>query len=68
MFECFPCYATPFTGLVAYSPVTLLNNLYYNNGDGFVYYTNFSIGYSATYDVNLSGAAGQSDCASACSI
>ena len=69
MFECFPCAATPFTGLVAYSPVSIVNNLYYNNGDGNVYYVNYT--YSSaqpSYDIDLTGAANDIDCTSACSV
>ena len=68
-FGCSPCAATPFTNLIAYSPVSHPNNLYLNNGDGNVYYINYT--YSspqASFDVDLTGAAGDNDCASACSI
>jgi hypothetical protein len=68
-FGCFPCYATPFTNLIAYSPVAIVNNLYYNNGDGNVYYVNYTYASpQASFDIDLTGAAGQIDCASACSI
>jgi hypothetical protein len=68
-FGCFPCYATPFTNLIAYSPTSFVNNLYYNNGDGYVYYINYTYASPQLgYDIDLTGAAGNSDCTSACSI
>jgi len=68
-FGCSPCAATPFTNLIAYSPVSLINNLYYNNGDGNVYYVNYTYASpQASYDIDLSSAAGDNDCTSACSI
>jgi hypothetical protein len=69
MFECSPCAATPFTGLVAYSPVSHPNNLYLNNGDGNVYYINYTYASAQpSFDIDLTGAAGDNDCTSACSI
>jgi len=68
MFDCPSCNLTPFTGLTAYSNVALVNNLYYNNGDGNVYYINSSIGYSATFDVDLSFSAADSICTYACML
>ena len=68
-FECPSCNLTPFTGLIAYSPTSLVNNIYYNNGDGNVYYINST--YSSpqpSYDINLTGAAADSICTYACMI
>lgn len=68
-FECFPCAATPFTSLVAYSPLSFPNNLYYNNGDGNVYYINYTYASpQPSYDIDLTGAVGDNDCFSACSL
>jgi hypothetical protein len=68
-FGCSPCAATPFTGLIAYSPTSFVNNLYYNNGDGYVYYINYTYASPQLgYDIDLTGAAGASSCNSACSI
>jgi hypothetical protein len=68
-FECPSCNLTPFTGLVAYSPVSHPNNLYLNNGDGNVYYINYTYASAQpSYDIDLTGAAADSICTYACMI
>jgi hypothetical protein len=65
-FRCFPC-GQDAIDLIASSPVALVNNIYYNNGDGYVYYTNYSTG-AGYVDVDLAGSAADAICSSACSI
>jgi hypothetical protein len=68
-FECSPCAATAFTNLIGYSPTSHPNNVYLNNGDGNVYYINYTYASAQpSYDIDLSGSAGDNDCTSACSI
>ena len=68
-FDCPSCNATPFTNLVAYSPVSHPNNLYLNNGDGNVYYINYTYASAQpSYDIDLTGAAGDNDCTYACML
>jgi hypothetical protein len=64
-FRCFPC-GQDAINLIASSPVALVNHIYYNNGDGYVYYTNFGTG-AGYVDVDLTDALGDAICSSACS-
>jgi hypothetical protein len=65
-YRCFPCRQNAIN-LIASSSVALVNNIYYNNGDGYVYYINYGTGVGYV-DVDLDGSASDSDCLSACSI
>ena len=65
-YRCFPC-GVDAINLLASSPVALVNNIYYNNGDGYVYYTNYGTG-AGYVDVDLAGSAADAICSSACSI
>ena len=49
------------SNLIASSPVSIVNNLYYNNGDGYRYYVNSVTG-AAYVDVDLTGASSDAFC------
>jgi hypothetical protein len=68
-YNCFPC-SLAATGLYARTTAsfTLIGGHYYNNGDGYVYYVNYSIGGpSYTVDLDLSATAG-TNCGLTCAI
>ena len=68
-YNCFPC-SLAASGLFARTTgsVLLTNGYYYNNGDGYVYYVNYSTaGPSYTVDLDLSATAG-TNCGGTCSI
>lgn len=49
------------SNLIASSPVSIVNNLYYNNGDGYRYYVNSVTG-AAPVDVDLTNATSDISC------
>ena len=68
-YNCFPC-SLAATGLYARTTAsfTLTGGHYYNNGDGYVYYVNYSVGGpSYTVDLDLSATAG-TNCGLTCAI
>jgi hypothetical protein len=68
-FDCPSCNATPFTNLVGYSPTSHPNNVYLNNGDGNVYYINYTYASAQpSYDIDLTGSGADNDCSYACML
>lgn len=67
-YNCFPCSLND-TGLVAVttSSISLTNGRYYNIGDGYVYYVNYSTGDTGP-GIDLSDGASSTNCSTACSI
>ena len=49
------------SNLIASSPYSIPNNLYYNIGDGYRYYTEYATG-AAIVDVDLTGASSDISC------
>ena len=67
-YNCFPCSLNE-SGIVAVttSSISLTNGRYYNIGDGYVYYVNYSTGGPGP-GIDLSLAASNTNCSTACSI
>ena len=67
-YNCFPC-SLYSSGLVAVttSSISLTSGNYYNIGDGYVYYVNYSTGNTGP-GIDLSLAASNANCSMACSI
>lgn len=65
-YNCFPCSVSA-TNLLGSSPVALVNALYYNLGDGYVYYIDY-VTAPGLVDVYLNDSAYDIDCSSACSV